>query len=229
MNARRQWLLAGVLLAGLPAGRALGDVPQKINDEGRLYDASSNAPVTGSHTLKFAIYSAAQGGTPLWQQTSAVMFDDGFFETTLDGSATAATPFPADLFDGTELFLGVTVDSDAEMSPREPMDSVPYALMAGGLSPGGDIQLGSVASRGSANGTGRGVGNVYLNGTAGGLQVFFKTGDNGTANCAAFCETSTLGPLGACIGAKDAVTGAYVDCNTLGNPDSLSCYCIAGP
>jgi hypothetical protein len=131
MNTRRQWLLAGALLAGLPAARAFGDVPQKINDEGRLYDASSNAPVTGSHTLKFAIYSASAGGAALWSQTSAVMFDDGFFEATLDGSATATAPFPGGLFDGTELFLGVTVDSDIELTPREPFDSVPYAFAAG--------------------------------------------------------------------------------------------------
>jgi hypothetical protein len=133
MKCRRAWLAAGALIAVWPTSRALADVPQKINDEGRLYDASTNAAATGSHTLKFAIYSAAQGGTALWFQSSSVMFDDGFFEITLDGSSSATTPFPAGMFNGSELYLGVSVDSDGEMTPREPLDSVPYAIGAAAM------------------------------------------------------------------------------------------------
>jgi hypothetical protein len=121
---------AGLLASAFPLGQALADVPQKLNDEGRLYDTTANAPVTGSHTLKFVLYSAS--GTQLWSQTSTVMINDGFFAVTLDGSA-SANLFPANLFDGSELQLGLTVDSDAEMSPRQPLDSVPYAIAAGGL------------------------------------------------------------------------------------------------
>jgi hypothetical protein len=132
MTTQRIAVLAGALFAVVlaPLGHALADVPQKLNDEGRLYDTTANAPATGSHTLTFTIYSA--GGTSLWSQMSTVMVNDGFFAVTLDGTATGNT-FPPGMFDGSELQLGLKVDSDAEMTPRQPLDSVPYAMLAGGL------------------------------------------------------------------------------------------------
>jgi hypothetical protein len=120
----------GLGVVGAGARVAAADVPQKLNDEGRLFDATSGMPVTGSHTLKFLIYAGSSGGTALWTQTSTVMLNNGFFAVTLDGSSTASTPFPAGVFDGTELYLTLAVDSDAEMTPRQPLDSVPYAMVA---------------------------------------------------------------------------------------------------
>jgi hypothetical protein len=249
MNRRRPLLLV-LALAGAPLTSAHADVPQKINDEGRLYDATTNAAVTGMHTMKFAIYSMSSGGTALWTQTSAVTFANGFYETTLDGSSGGSTPFPAGLFNGTELYLGVTVDTDAEMSPREPLDSVPNALYAGvAQNATGDITPRSVTVGGSvltANGQ-LGIGttspayslDVPATGTVrlAGLQLFEKVGDNGTATCATYCEIHPAGgPLGACFGALDQVTGVYQDCNTLGavQPcnivrDSLLCFCVNAP
>jgi hypothetical protein len=147
-TSRTLGLLVSAALAVWPVSRVRADVPQKINDEGRLFDATTSAPVSGNHTFKFAIYSASSGGSPVWSQTSTVMVDNGYYEATLDGSSTAAMPFPAGLFNGAELYLGLTIDADAEMSPRQPIDSVPYAMTAGNAI--GDITPNSVTVNGNA-------------------------------------------------------------------------------
>jgi hypothetical protein len=127
-------------------------------------------PATGSHTFKFVIYSAA--GTQVWSQTSTVTVNDGFFATTLDGTATGNT-FPAGMFDGSELLLGLTVDSDAEMTPRQPLDSVPYAVVAGNAI--GDLTPHSVSVAGSPviDSTGAWVGKT-IPGTTVSIQQTFK-------------------------------------------------------
>jgi hypothetical protein len=131
MSPSRLAVFAGAMIGVCSLGPAFAaGVPQKLNDEGRLYDTSTNLPVTGAHTFTFTIYAA--GGTSLWSQMSTVTLNDGFFAVTLDGT-TVGNTFPAGMFDGSELLLGLKVDSDAEMTPRQPLDSVPYAMLAGGL------------------------------------------------------------------------------------------------
>jgi microcystin-dependent protein len=112
----------------LTAGSAAAQlVPQKLQNQGRLYN-SAQSPVSGTHTLVFAIYAAPSGGTALWTSSQQLTVTDGYYGATLDGSG--SNPFPVGLWNGAELYLGVTVDQDAEMTPRQPIDSVPYAINA---------------------------------------------------------------------------------------------------
>ena len=126
----------GLVLAALSAGRAKAAVPQILTEQGQLLDASGN-PVAGNIQLTFALYAAATGGTPSsgaqWHETQTITLDDGFFSAILGES----TPLPASIFTGVPLFLGVTVGTDPEMTPREAVFSVPYALVAGNAN--GDI------------------------------------------------------------------------------------------
>jgi hypothetical protein len=123
------------------ASVAYADVPQTVTQQGRLFDASNN-PVTGSQTVSFALYTAANGGTPVWTESHSITFDQGYFSVQLGSQ----TPLDA-VLDGTPLFLGITVGSDAEMTPRASVGSVPYAIVAGDAT--GDIHPTSV----SVNGT----------------------------------------------------------------------------
>src|SRR5207244_397437 len=50
----------------------------------------------------------------------------GFYAAQLS----AGTPFPPSLWDGNPRFLGITVEGEMEMTPRQPVVSVPYALRA---------------------------------------------------------------------------------------------------
>jgi hypothetical protein len=136
-------LAAGaVALAGFawsaPAGAV---VPQLLTEQGRLTDTSGN-PLTGNVTLKFAIYAAPSGGSALWSETQTATLDSGFFSLQL-GEVTA---LPSSVFDGTTRYLGVTVNNDPEMTPRESMTSVPYALIADNAT--GDITPHTVAVTG---------------------------------------------------------------------------------
>jgi len=136
-------LLAALSLFGLiTLAHADSGPPLKINHQGRLFDAAM-APVSGMHTLKFAVYGMATGGTALWTESQTLAFDGGYYATTLG----AVTPFARDLFAGQTMYLGITVDDDAEMTPREPVDSVPYSMVANNAT--GDITPHSIAVNGT--------------------------------------------------------------------------------
>jgi len=148
----RTMLVVMAMLSSAAVARADGP-PMKINHQGRLFDPAM-MPVTGTHTMTFAVYAAPSGGTPLWTESQQLAFDDGYYATTLG----AVTSFAGDLFGGSTMYLGITVDDDGEMTPREPIDSVPYSMVAQNAT--GDITPHSVSVNGAQviDATGRWVG-----------------------------------------------------------------------
>jgi hypothetical protein len=104
---------------------AVAAVPASLTQQGRLLDTGSQ-PVAGTVSFTFAIYAGASGGAALWTETQSLTLDSGYFSAKL-GEVTA---IPGTLFDGSVLYLGVTVGADAEMAPREKLVSVPYAILA---------------------------------------------------------------------------------------------------
>lgn len=100
-------------------------VPTKINYQGKLTDTVGNPVSDTSLNLQFAVYMNASGGSPLWSETQAVNIIDGVFNVQLG----TVIPFPANLFND-DRYLGIMVGSGAEMTPRHPLLSVPYALKA---------------------------------------------------------------------------------------------------
>ncbi len=124
MRSLAMKVAALVLAAALPAA---ADVPQTIDQQGRFLKMDGS-PETGSLTVTFALYTASTGGSPVWSETQTLQLDAGGFYAAQLG---AASPFPKGLWDGTSFFLGITVMGESEMSPREPVTSVPYALKAG--------------------------------------------------------------------------------------------------
>lgn len=134
---------AAVLAAALAApGVASAQVPTTMIHQGRLLDRAG-AGVTGSQSLVYRIYDSATGGTPIWTETLTVTLDDGYFSTQLG----ATTPLTPAVFAGRTRFLGVTVGTDPEMTPREPIGSVPFALVAGNVT--GDITPTSITVGGT--------------------------------------------------------------------------------
>lgn len=104
------------------------DIPQLINYQGFLTDSDGN-PLEGTFSITFKIWNAASGGTELWTETqSSVNVINGVYNVQI-GSDTLSPPFPEDLFDG-DIYLGVTVESDSEMTPRKQITSVAFAMKA---------------------------------------------------------------------------------------------------
>ena len=184
--------LAALALVG---GRAeSSNAPGTLAQQGRLLNAAG-AAVTGTLSFTFSFYDAAEGGTALWTETQAVPLDDGFFSvqlgsmTTLSSSAALTGALNA----GSTLYLGVQVGSDAEMTPREALTSVPYAWMAQDAI--GDVHPSSV--------TVNGITVITSSGTLGGVSgPTGPTGPMGATGPAGV--TGPVGPSGA-VGATGAV------------------------
>lgn len=140
--ARRLGILGISAAALLTISAASAAVPSTLTQQGRLFD-SSGAPATGSVSIVFTVYDAASGGTALWTETQTVTLDEGYFSVRLGESQPIATT----VFNGSTRYLGVAVGGDPEMTPRQTIVSVPYALMANNAV--GDITPTSI----SVNGT----------------------------------------------------------------------------
>ncbi len=124
-----------------PAGEILtGSVPGSITYQGRL--ERDNAPITGPVHLYFRLYNsdtatggACGGGQPcLWESPERIVQAvQGIFSADL-------TP-PIEAFAGGQtLYLEVQVEGDT-LHPREPLNSVAYALVAKKLEDGSSVDV----------------------------------------------------------------------------------------
>jgi hypothetical protein len=133
-------LLIPTVVAGPSASLSLAPpLPGQLTYQGQLLDKSSGSPVPDAkYDLAFAIYDDPSTGTMIWSQAftgaQGVQVIGGQFTVILGG---APSPFPSNLFSGEPRWLGVTVGTDAEMTPRTKLVSVPFALRAEALRAGG--------------------------------------------------------------------------------------------
>ena len=103
------------------------DVPSSINYQGRL-TTSAGEPLSGTYNMTFRLYKVASGGTVLDTDMHSVEVTDGLFNTAID--------FDHDFFDGKDLWLGMAIGTVTEMTPRQELIAVHYALS---LRPGANI------------------------------------------------------------------------------------------
>jgi hypothetical protein len=130
--------LAALLLGAAPA---LAGVPLRLTEQGRLYDTAGN-PLMGNASVVFTLYDAPVGGNVLWTEVQTVAADTGYFSAELG----AISPIPLSVWDGAERYLGITVGTDPEMTPRQPTPSTPYAIVAEDVV--GDIHPASISIQG---------------------------------------------------------------------------------
>jgi hypothetical protein len=98
--------------------------------QGRLTDASG-VPLTGDHSVTFSLYDDPAAGILLCSTNyNPLPITNGLFNVIVTGCTSTD-------IDGEQLYLGVQVDADAEMTPRQPIYAVPYARS---LYPGADIR-----------------------------------------------------------------------------------------
>ena len=120
---------AGALPLRAPA--LTGDSTTTISYQGRLADSAGNPITSSGVAMQFRLYDVDTGGAPLWEEThAAVPVEDGLFHVLLGST----NPIPVSLLaSNSALWLGITVGSDSEMTPREQIASVPYAMVASKL------------------------------------------------------------------------------------------------
>jgi hypothetical protein len=138
----KKWFLVGVSIGGLlvgifgiagmslaqaplptemsPAGESsTAGVAGSIPIQGRLI-GSSGTPLNGVYEVTFRLYGQESGGTSLCGDTNYVVVSNGLFNETINFCTSS-------IINGRQLYLGIQVGSDAEMTPRQPIYPVPYA------------------------------------------------------------------------------------------------------
>jgi hypothetical protein len=103
------------------------DEPEEVSSrssyipiQGRLTNSSGN-PLNGTFLVDFKIYDKYTGGIALCENLdNEIQADNGLFNGYMDMQGCGA-------FDGRQLYLGLTVEDDPEMTPRQYIDNVPYA------------------------------------------------------------------------------------------------------
>lgn len=147
---KSRWILLGTLvtvLLVLAAGLSQAQGPQPpdveptggagpevavgnvIPIQGYLTDSAGN-PLNGNYSITAHIYDVSSGGTALCSDTETVAVNNGLF--TMDVNNCTSNDV-----NGRQLYLGIQVGSDAEMTPRRPIYPVPYAMS---LMPGARIE-----------------------------------------------------------------------------------------
>lgn len=141
LNAATILIVAGMLFVNRalaapgPAPAAPGMSPHVLTYQGTLVDSTGN-PVNGSQDITFRIYNHAADPAFLWEEAhtgaNAVPVQNGLFNVLLG----SLNPIPFSIWEETELFLGIQVGSDDEMTPRNPIAIAPlahYAVIANGV------------------------------------------------------------------------------------------------
>jgi hypothetical protein len=100
------------------------DVPKTINYQARLTDLGGNPLLDGTYAITIRLYDSATATVPLWTEVEDAQTKNGYFSVAL-GSITV---FPVGVDFNNPYWIGIKVGADSEMTPRQPLKSVPYAL-----------------------------------------------------------------------------------------------------
>ena len=146
------WLLSGNAFATAWASRlqqdggaaAVATIPTAFSYQGTLRLADGSL-ATGNFNITLKIYDSVTGGNVLHSESFAnTVARNGSFSVIVgDG-----TPLNPTVFENTNLYLGITVDPDPEMLPRQRLLPVPWAMQAGTLALGaqgyGIVPIGAI-------------------------------------------------------------------------------------
>ena len=106
-------------------------IPRLINYQGRLLDAAGDVVANDTYQMTFALYCHPDEGDAFWTEPregpNEVPVSDGLFSVALGSVVTLPATFPCE----DDVYLGIKVEDDPEMRPRELLTSVPYALLSG--------------------------------------------------------------------------------------------------
>lgn len=114
------WFVVVLLFGGI----LYAQVPKVISYQGRVADAFGN-PINGTRNITFRLYSSSSGGSYVWSEThNNVNISNGLYNVMLG----SITPFPSSVDFSRQLYLGVMIEPDPELTPRYQLGSSPYAI-----------------------------------------------------------------------------------------------------
>ena len=110
-----------------------GQVPERINYQGRLVDGSGL--VNGTTTIVFRLYNVDTGGTPLYEETQTVTIVDGLYASAI-GLSNVVPGALSSVLTNDAVYLELAVGTTT-LAPRERLSAVPYSLMTESVRVGG--------------------------------------------------------------------------------------------
>jgi len=130
--------LLGFVYSSLPSYAASG-INTQINYQARLMDSSEFPVADGTYSVKFSLYDAPTGGTRLWTATGTtatptaldISVSNGLFTVLLGDESTTGgsqNSLGSVNWDTDNVYLGVTIGADTEMTPRKRLSAAPQAF-----------------------------------------------------------------------------------------------------
>lgn len=147
MSTSKTALLAVILgLFLLPT--VAGAVPLQLAHQGEL--ANADGPVTDTVEMTFRLWENETVGYEVWSETRFIDVVGGHYSVLLGGTG-QSTPIQDVLLQEPELWLEITIGSEAPLLPRLPVASTPYAIAAHTVEnlSGGTVDASSVSINGA--------------------------------------------------------------------------------
>ncbi len=131
MSTRRKLMVIGIRILVVLLMLAVAEsVFAQIPIQGRLTGANGTPLPDGNYDVTFSLYESSTGNDLVCSDTNSVSIKNGIFHSEIEGCSTLD-------ISGQQLYLGIKVESDEEMTPRQPIYPVPYAMS---LKPGAIIK-----------------------------------------------------------------------------------------
>ncbi len=113
------------LSEGVVASADAISIPRILSYQGKLTDTLGIPVPDTTYSVLFRLYTQPTGGSHYWEETQVVRTEEGLFSVLL-GSEILIPTVP----DAGNLYLGMRVGADAEMTPRLRVVSAAYAYKA---------------------------------------------------------------------------------------------------
>ena len=104
------------------------EVPSTMSYQGRLTDTNGDPVADIPHNITFRIYD--ETSTVRWEESHTIATTDGLFTVQLGSNG---SPLTVDVFNYAECWLGITVDTELELTPRTQLNTVPYSFRTGSV------------------------------------------------------------------------------------------------
>ena len=125
MKHRSTILALAAAIAATTLTAPASAAPRSINHEG-FYSDGDGFGVDGEHDFVFRLYTQAADGVAVWSEDHRLLLVGGYYFVELG----RRSPVAGALADADQAWLGISIDGAEEASPRHPLGSVPFALVA---------------------------------------------------------------------------------------------------
>lgn len=115
-------ILIFIPLLFISAQYTWSQVPKTITYQGILTQSNGAVVSNGNYSITFNLYAESSNGTTLWSETQNVGVEKGIFNVILGSKSPIALPFDK------QYYLGITVGSGTEMTPRIQLTSSAYSF-----------------------------------------------------------------------------------------------------